>query len=278
MAWNAFGDRPKSMQKSGVGDERILLMDNVNYDHSPNLNWGGPEDTLFKKWVCERPSLAKDFSDDGIVDKEKFDSFWYPRIVIVLKEVNSEGAFSLRSFLNAGACNDNGFKAGRATWAPVQRWLVALSDKLGKGLKPGQENRKEALQTIAAVNVKKLHGKATADSKDVSKHARDDSEFLAKQLSLYFHKPTVFACGGHLVYEIVKCVLEKSIGVKLPVVKLQGSNIDFIEVSTGVYAFDIGHHPCMSSRKKHDRRFVDAVMAIHNKLNLAHEEALGADK
>ena len=243
-------------------------MDNVNFDHSPKRNWGGPEDTLFQEWVRHWPFPEKDFSDDGIVDSEKFDSFWSPRIVIVLKEVNSEGAFSLRSFLNAGACNENGFKAGRATWAPVQRWLLALSDKLGKGLKPGQRNRKDALQTIAAVNVKKFHGKATADLKDVSRHAKDDSPFLAKQLKLYFNKPTVFACGGHLVYDIVKKTLETSVGEKLPEVRLPGSDIDFLAVAKDVYAFDIGHHPCMSSRKVHDRRFVAAIMAIHAKLNI----------
>ena len=58
----------------------------------------------------------------------------------------------------------NGYKDGRATWSPVQRWLVALSGKLGKGLKTGQENRKEALQTIAVVNVKKFHGKEKAEN------------------------------------------------------------------------------------------------------------------
>lgn len=246
-------------------------MNNVNYDHSPNINWGGPEDALFREWVQNWTFPAKEFSDDGIVNIEKFDSFWSPRIVIVLKEVNSEGAFSLRSFLSAGACNSNGYKDGRATWSPVQRWLVALSGKLGKGLKTGQENRKEALQTIAVVNVKKFHGKEKADSKEVSDKADGDSKFLAEQLRLYFEKPTVFACGGHLVYDIIKRTLEKRFDVKLPVVKLPGSNVDFLSISKNVYAFDIGHHPCMSSRKVHDRRFVDAVMAIHAKLNLQHE-------
>ena len=247
-------------------------MDNVNYDHSQKLDWGGPEDELFHEWVCHwrsRKIQEKEFSDDGIVDKKRFNSFWSPRIVIVLKEVNSDGAFSLRSFLNAGACNDNGFKAGQATWAPVQRWLLALSDRLGKGLKPGQRNRKDALQTIAAVNVKKLHGKAQADSNKVRELAEDDSEFFARQLGLYFDKPTVFACGGHLVYDIVKRTLEKSIGEKLPVVRLPGSDVDLLVVAKDVYAFDIGHHPCMSSRKVHDRRFVEAIKAIHDKLDLA---------
>ena len=245
-------------------------MDEMSYDHSPNVKGGGPEDKLFQKWVRHWSFPENEFSDDGIVDREKFDSFWSPRIVIVLKEVNSEGAFSLRSFLNAGACNANGFKAGRATWAPVQRWLLALSDRIGKGLKPGQWNRKDALQTIAAVNVKKFHGKARAYPNDVLKRAGADSEFLAEQLKLYFNKPTVFACGGHLVYDIVKSTIEKSLG-ELPVVRLPGSSIDFLKVKADVYAFDIGHHPCMSSRKVHDRRFVDAVMAIHAKLNLQHE-------
>ena len=244
-------------------------MNNVDYDHSLKLNWGGPEDTLFQEWVSRWRFPKGDFSDDGIVDSEKFDSFWSPRIVIVLKEVNSGNGFSLRSFLKAGACNGDGFKDGRATWAPVQRWLLALSDRLGKGLKPGQSNRKDALQTIAAVNVKKFHGKARANPKDVSKHVEDDSEFLAEQLKLYFNKPTVFACGGHLVYNKVKRTLEESIG-KFSVVRLPGCDVDFLAVAKDVYAFDIGHHPCMSSRRVYDRRFVDAVMAIHAKLNLEH--------
>lgn len=246
-------------------------MNNVNDDHSQNLDWGGPEDALFREWVQNWIFPPKEFSDDGIVNIEKFDSFWSPRIVIVLKDVNSGNALSLRSFLKAGACNGDGFKDGRATWAPVQRWLLALSYRLGKGLKPGPRNRKDALQTIAAVNVKKFHGKARANPKEVSKHAEDDSKFLAEQLKLYFNKPTVFACGGHFVYDIVKKTLEERIG-KLPVVRLPGFDGDFLAVAKDVYAFDIGHHPCRSSKKVHDRRFVNAIMAIHAKLNLEHED------
>ena len=112
---------------------------------------------------------------------------------------------------------------------------------------------------------------AKADSKEVSDQADSDSKFLAEQLRLYFEKPTVFACGGHLVYDIIKRTLEKRFDVKLPVVKLSGSNVDFLSISKNVYAFDIGHHPCMSSRKVHDRRFVEAIKAIHDKLDLATE-------
>ncbi len=85
------------------------------------LDWG-IEDALFQKWIDEGEDISLEkFSDDGIVDHEMFNRFWfpYPRIVIVLKDVHSSKGFSLRSFLYNGACNENGYKAGRPTWAPM---------------------------------------------------------------------------------------------------------------------------------------------------------------
>ena len=125
--------------------------------HETRISDWGIEDTLFQEWINGNDIPLEKFSDDGIVNHEAFNNFWspYPRIVIVLKEVHSDKGFSLRSFLHSGACNESGFGDGRPTWASAQRLLVKLSDRVGKDLKQGEQNRAVALRTIAAMNLKK---------------------------------------------------------------------------------------------------------------------------
>ena len=227
------------------------------------LQWGiKDEDTLFQEWIESNESngiLPEKFSDDGIVDQTKFGTFWspYPRIVIVLKEVHSDKGFSLRSFLYNGAYDESGYRNGRPTWACAQRLLVRLSDTMGRGLKLGKDNRAEALRTIAAMNLKKTPGGSSASSSAIEERARRDRDFLARQVMLYCDKPTVFACGGHMVYNSLRETLELAWNRKLPCGRK--SEIEYFQIERGAFAFDAGHHPNRFP-KRLDGRFVSAVM------------------
>jgi len=224
------------------------------------LQWGiKDEDTLFQEWIESNGILPEKFSDDGIVDQTKFDTFWspYPRIVFVLKEVNSCDGFSLRSFLYNGACDESGYRNGRPTWACVQRLLVRLSDTMGRGLKLGKDNRAEALRTVAAMNLKKTPGGSIASSPAIADRTRQDRDFLARQVKLYCNQPTVFVCGGRVVYDLLRKTLELAWNRELACITISGT--EYFQIEKGVFAFDAGHHPNRFP-KRLDGRFVSAVM------------------
>ena len=230
--------------------------------HEARVFKWGIEDTLFQEWIEKSVDISvEDFSDDGIVDQEKFNNFWfpYPRIVIVLKDVHSSKGFSLRSFLYDGARNESGYRDGRPTWAPMQRLLVRLSDTIGKGLKLGEQNRATALRTIAAMNLKKTPGGSIASSPAIAERTKRDRDYLARQVMLYCDKPTVFACGGHVVYDLLRKALESTWDRKLTSITISGT--EYFQIEKGVFAFDAGHHLNRFPRKLDDR-FVRAVMAL----------------
>lgn len=230
--------------------------------HEVQIPGEGPEGPIFQEWVDQWNLPTKMFSDDGIVDVAQF-GFWNPRIVIVLKDVHSSCGFSLRSFLKAGARNEDGYGDGRPTWGVVQRWLVALSNRIGGNLKLGDSNRAVALRTIAALNLKKSPGGSIADNSEVNRHVDTDREFLLRQIRLYCDKPTVFACGGRIVYDALRHLLKD---IESSIIRVEG--MEFLHFFENAYAFDVGHHPCMSSKSKHDKKFVEAVMAVRSLLKL----------
>ena len=230
--------------------------------HETRIFKWGIEDTLFQEWIGKSEGISVEkFSDDGIVDQEMFNGFWfpYPRIVIVLKEVHSDKGFSLRSFLYNGARDESGYRNGRPTWAPMQRLLVRLSDAVGKDLKLGENNRAAALRTIAAMNLKKTPGGSIASSQAIAGRTRQDRDFLARQVKLYCDQPTVFVCGGRVVYDLLRKTLELVWNRELACITISGT--EYFQIEKGVFAFDAGHH-LNRFPKKLDDRFVRAVMAL----------------
>lgn len=225
--------------------------------HKTNISGNDFESALFREWVEKCGIPVEMFSDDGIVCSREFD-FWAPRIVFVLKDVHSDRGFSLRSFLSSGARNEGGFRDGAFTWAPVQRWLAAYGNAVGKQykIKLGQMHRQDVLRTIAAINLKKTPGGAVNDKDALLKRVKCDHQFLKRQIEGYFDKPTVFVCCGDIVYSQF-CQL---LALTEAVLNIDG--IEFRKIQNGVFAFNVGHHPNKSKRKIHDVRFVRAMQII----------------
>ena len=151
------------------------------------------EDALFEEWKRSLGHASERFVPDGAVCGETYESTW-PRIVFLLKEVNDPGGgdWDLRHSLRRG---------GRGqTWNNVTRWtegILALPEiRPWNDLERIDENaRIRALRKIAAVNIKKTPGGATAEVDGLRRFARANREFVRRQLDLY--RPNlIVGCGS----------------------------------------------------------------------------------
>jgi hypothetical protein len=156
------------------------------------------EAALFEEWT----KIRQEFSPDGIVD-EKLYLTSNPKILLILKEVNSKGGASvdLKDFLKNGAYDR------KPTWDNVTRWIYGINN-IDKEIEWQElENRKflnklrkELLPTICVINVKKSPGGHTANHNEMWNTADQDKEFLNRQFKLYFDneetRPDIIISGG----------------------------------------------------------------------------------
>ena len=163
------------------------------------------EEELLKKWKEINPNIIT----DGVVSWEDYATS-NPKILFVLKEVNSdEPNWDLREFTRDGARN--------YTWDNITRWIIGIrnidQDYNWQKIKEiSEQERKEVLKSIAAINLKKeTGGGAVADNDTIYKHAINDKELLKNQVDIY--DPDLIICCGtgtaflESVYseKIVKC-------------------------------------------------------------------------
>ena len=120
------------------------------------------EEALFRLWQASLPQDEQEsFVSDGIVDPTAYNRS-SPKILFLLKEVNDTGGggWCLREYLRKGGRSE--------TWGVVARWLRALR-KLPVELRWDQikdvteAQRCEELESIAAINLKKIPGGHTTN-------------------------------------------------------------------------------------------------------------------
>ena len=144
------------------------------------------ENKLLNEWASYVPGFVR----DGIVNYEKYCSASL-KLMFVLKEVNGNSVKDLRERLREGGRNQ--------TWNVVSRWAENIlnleKDYTWKELSENNdERRKEYLQYICAINMKKTAGKDVADNSKIYESAINNSEKLREQISLY--KPDIIVCCG----------------------------------------------------------------------------------
>ena len=163
------------------------------------------EDALFAEW---RKRYGSKFIPDGVVDEDEFGRANI-RFVFVLKEVSEcYGDFDLRQFLAQGAPKNGGH-----TWGPVTRWIGAAAG-VTFACSPNADVRKQWLNKIGALNLKKTTGATVAVKTKIVQSAKADADLLKEQVSLYLEKPTLFPCCGDGVFElfceyVIKCLKNK---------------------------------------------------------------------
>lgn len=165
------------------------------------------ENELFKQWQTAKN--YKIFAKDGVVNPEQWELESY-RILYILKEVNYDKPdFDLRDFLKTG-----GSPTYWKTWNNIARWTKAIlegGDYLGYVSK---DEKTKWLSRIAAMNLKKVGGKAQSNDLEIREYAINDSKEIREQIGLY--NPDIIICCGRgtgknadLLYENVFQVEDK---------------------------------------------------------------------
>jgi hypothetical protein len=123
---------------------------------------------------------------DGIAVPEHFAAA-PQRVLFVLREVNDWEGGDLRTLLAAGPRYQ--------TWHTVGRWAAGLLHGFPSYEEVDRwEVMRDALQSIASINLKKTSGGASADPAVVSAYAFQDRELLRDQIEL-ISPHTIVACG-----------------------------------------------------------------------------------
>lgn len=146
------------------------------------------EESLFNRWVGKREGFVL----DGVVSEEHYINSSL-KLCFVLKEVNDEGGggWDLRQFIREGA---------RAqTWDNISRWVKCIS-KLNQDLNWAElaeiteDDRKDTLKLICAMNLKKSPGSHTTIRASFNKVVAEDKDYIHKQYSIY--NPDITICCG----------------------------------------------------------------------------------
>ena len=153
------------------------------------------EEVLFKTLRYQNSDIVI----DGVVDEASFLSARY-RIVYILKEVNGGKGWDLREYVCDGARPQ--------TWDNIARWTEGIlsweQDFAWKIMcANNEERRKNELKKITVVNLKKLPGGHTSDSRKIYEAALTNSEVVMKQLALY-HADFIILCGTESAF-IASC-------------------------------------------------------------------------
>ena len=209
------------------------------------------EDLLFAEWREKRPDLVA----DGIADEQAYSASPI-KLLFVLKEVNDPdgGGWDLREFICAG---------GRPqTWNNITRWTEGIQqlskDSPWSDLESIDERRrKQALSSIAAINLKKTPGGHTTDIDGLAATATEDREFLNRQMGLY--DPDIIICCGAATSDILHSLIHFS---DEPFWKMTRRGVWFHEFRPGKYVIRYEHPEARVADCLLYYGFIDAVREI----------------
>jgi hypothetical protein len=146
---------------------------------------------LWAKWTAHYRKLGLITEQDnleyrdGIVDEEQF-AQTKPRVLFVLKETNDAPLLDLRQHLREDLKG--------ATWRRVAEWTTGILEGFPHLAEITDDRRKAGLRRIAAINLKKLAGKGSADMSVVSYHALRDRNLLRRQIE-EINPDYIVGCG-----------------------------------------------------------------------------------
>lgn len=149
------------------------------------------ENALFNVWK----NTIEGFIPDGIVNEKSYLAS-SPKVLYLLKEVNGGENWSLKDYLIAG---------GRPqTWDNIARWQYGIqhldNDIEWKELDNCSSDwRKENLESICVVNIKKQSGSYECNYNTLIDAAIRNRDFLKRQIDMY-HPDIVICCGTSNIY------------------------------------------------------------------------------
>ena len=137
-------------------------------------------DDLFTEWARRDPNTARLLCRDGIVREECYDTA-APKTLFVSKEPNNPQGLGF-DFRDCWA-NDPvkyGFSHRLSEWAfGVQNGFPPLSV-----FDSNESHKRESMQAIAFMNLKKVGGSGTADSDSIKSLVTRDEDLLRRQIEI----------------------------------------------------------------------------------------------
>ena len=145
------------------------------------------QNKLFSEWKKKYKYL----SPDGIVDFYSYNNASL-KITFILKETNEkeeDGGYDLTEFLRDGA-------VGGCIWNNVSRFSAGIlfKEDFDNVEDLNKYDREKYLAPISVINLKKTPGRATSNNSEIDKFAKEDREYIKKQVEIY--KPDLIICGG----------------------------------------------------------------------------------
>lgn len=219
------------------------------------------EQSLFERWE-KKTKPGETFVRDGVMCETTYNAS-DPKIAFILKEPNGDNGGHLR---NSALVIGGGW--GR-TWGDITRWtygirhrnnLTGWSDAAPQyqiGLKDHRhDERQKILQSICAINLKKVAGGSSSNNNEIAEFARADQEELREQYNIY--QPDLTICCGSVVGILLKEIMEHKVECQ---VTERGAW--YYEWSAGKYVIDFVHP---ASRSLSRLMFYDLVDTVNTLL------------
>ncbi len=128
----------------------------------------------------------KSICKDGILNEVKFQNV-KPKVLFILKEVNDFKEGDLREMLKDGPVWQ--------MWHTIARWAAGIiNDFPPYNEIDNSESLKENLSKIAAINLKKASGGASANLSKINAYAHLDKNLLREQIKM-IRPDIIIACG-----------------------------------------------------------------------------------
>lgn len=139
--------------------------------------------------------------EDGVICLDKYNG-----ILFFLKEAYDKNCTELSRSLTADLLSSEPW----GMWHHVAEWAYGLTHTTTNGI-PRFKNltcqeKRDAIDSIAVINIKKLDGNPTSNDDDITKHAEENKTSLLREIEVV--QPRIIVCGGTMKY------LEKILGTK----------------------------------------------------------------
>ena len=229
------------------------------------------EDELFEEWIKKRG--GEQFIKDGVTDSNSFISS-SPRILFLLKEANkhskdedrdlTDTGLDLRIFLRNGA--------RPATWDNATRWIRGIRSVWNQpDHSPGwKENksvnkdiRRDFLQEIGMMNLKKTPGTNVAVNKNLERVAIEDQELIRRQFAIYKNFVDVVISCGSVVTRLASTVLINEIQWSNTLYTDRG--IEYYRIRNGGILIDYSHPEARVSESLLFYGLIDAIREIRKR-------------
>ena len=165
---------------------------------------------VLEKWKqkIKNDFPAKSFVSDGIIN-EKYWQNCQPKILIIMKEVNSEkDDFTSLSQLVNDRIGHKSQLWKYIAWHNIGRVTNGLLEVHHNmqiiPIKDAEKDRQEVLKNIAVMNIKKTPGGDSSKDKEILKHAENYSELIKEEIKVI--NPDIIILGG--TYKYLKEILQ----------------------------------------------------------------------